>query len=96
MEKAPAELAETIEMKPLDVIVALIMGNQKVYSTSNRLEIFNSLQKMDSSTATGIRIVIGSELVNKATNYYTQFSGTNVDSLAYLIKNGFINSTKFQ
>ena len=90
------EIAESIEMKPLDVIIALIMGNQKVYSTSNRLEIFNTLQKMDPTTATGIRIVIGSELVNKATNYYTQYSGTNVDSLAYLIKNGFINSTKFQ
>lgn len=90
------EIAESIEMKPLDVVIALIMGNQKIYSTSNRLEIFNSLQKMDPTTATGIRIQIGSELVNKATNYYTSYAGTNVDSLAYLIKNGFINSTKLQ
>lgn len=51
--------------------------------------------KENHETATGIRITVANDMVNRVLNYYVKVSGTDVDSLAYLIQNGFITSTNF-
>lgn len=88
-------LADAADVKELDIIIALILGNEKIYSPSNRLELFNNYMKENHETATGIRITVANDMVNRVLNYYVKVSGTDVDSLAYLIQNGFITSTNF-
>lgn len=87
------QLAENHELTNFDVIMALIMGNEKIYSASNRLELFNSYLKDGGKTTTNIRLTVASEMITKVFDYNTKFAGTSFNSLAYLINNGFIKSS---
>ena len=89
------DLAEAADVKELDTVIALILGNEKVYSASNRLEIFNNYMKDKPETITGIRVAVANQLVSKVLDYYTKIKGTDTDSLATLIQNGFITSSNF-
>lgn len=87
------QLAEKNELTNFDVIIALIIGNEKVYSASNRLEIFNSYLKDGGKTTTNIRLTVASEMITKVFDYNSKYAGTNFNSLAYLLNNGFIKSS---
>ena len=71
------------------------MGNEKVISQLNRLELFKSYVKDNIQPVTEIRKTVASKLVDNVLSYYTKYSSSNIDSLAYLIKNGFITTDDF-
>lgn len=88
------DLASYGDITKVDVLIALIMGNESVYSSKNRLELFTSYLKDNFEPATKIRMTVAQELVSTVLNYYTKYTQNNIDSLAYLISNGFITSEK--